>query len=94
MAKYDGKFVRLNCFNTLYDDFEPYIIDILPALKNGDSYQLHVLRRYSRRVLAADLLTRFTSQARRRCPSLMALYVNTTKRLIRRYFILNKLSSQ
>ena len=43
MAKYDGKFVRLNCFNTLYDDFEPYIIDILPALKDRDSYQfLHI----------------------------------------------------
>ena len=32
-------------------------IDILPALKDGDSYKHHVLRRYSRWVLAADLFT-------------------------------------
>lgn len=30
-------------------------LDILPALKGGDSYQLHVLRRYSRWVLALPL---------------------------------------
>lgn len=42
MAKYDGKFVRLDCFNTLYDDFEPYINkfkkDILRKNKNLSAF--------------------------------------------------------
>lgn len=42
MAKYDGKFVRLDCFNTLYDDFEPYMNkfkkDILRKNKNLSTF--------------------------------------------------------
>lgn len=42
MAKYDGKFIRLDYFNTLYDDFEPYMNkfkkDILRKNKNLSTF--------------------------------------------------------
>ena len=66
-------------FRALFDKFA--FLDILPALKEGDSYQCPLQAMgYSRWVLVADLSMKFTSQALRACPALTFYYAWTIAR--------------